>query len=79
MSEYQTLYNVQHMWHIMCNKEYFITVRVKEDTYVEISKLASEMEDGNISKFVRNLFKRVIKNAKNIWRVVGFSRKRTNS
>ncbi len=50
----------------MCNKEYFISVRVKEDTFVEISKLASEMEGGNISKFVRNLFKRVIKNAKNL-------------
>ena len=45
----------------MCNKEYFITVRVKEQMYIKISRLAAEMENGNISKFVRKLFKRAIK------------------
>ena len=47
-------------------KEYFIAVRVKEEMFVELSKLASEMEDGNMSKFMRKLFKRVIKNAKDL-------------
>lgn len=51
----------------MCNtKKYFITVRVKEEMFIELSKLASEMEEGNMSKFIRNLFKRVIKNAKDL-------------
>ena len=45
----------------MCNKKYFITVRVEEKMYIEISRLAAEMENGNISKFVRKLLKRAIK------------------
>jgi len=59
------------MLHIMYHmvqqkKEYFITVRVNEKMYIEISSLASEMEEGNISRFIRNLLKTVIKNAKNL-------------
>jgi len=45
------------------SKDYFITVRVNEEMYIAISKLAADMEKGNISKFIRNLLKRVIKNA----------------
>ena len=48
----------------MMNKKYFIGCRVTEEMYIEVSKLASEMEYGNISKFLRKLLKRVIKNAK---------------
>ena len=46
------------------SKNYFITVRVKEEMFIELSNIASDMEEGNMSKFLRNLFKRVIKNAK---------------
>ena len=44
-------------------KEYFITTRVTEEMYIKISKIASEMEEGNISRFIRNLLKTVIKNS----------------
>lgn len=44
-------------------KKYFITARVTEEMYMKISNLASEMEDGNISKFLRKLLKTVIKNS----------------
>lgn len=54
------------MSHMVQQKKYFITIRVDEKMYIDLSKLASEMENGNMSKFMRNLFKRVIKNAKNL-------------
>jgi len=36
---------------------------VSEEMYIKISKIASEMEEGNISRFIRNLLKTVIKNS----------------
>jgi len=47
----------------MNKKEYFITVRVDEEMYIKISNLAAEMEEGNISLFMRKLLRTVIKNA----------------
>ena len=49
----------------MCNKkEYFISFRVTEKEYSDISKLAAYMEEGNMSRFARNTFKRMIEYGK---------------
>ena len=50
----------------MSNKNYNVTFRVDLKMWGEINKLASEMEGGNISRFMRKLLKRVIKNAKDL-------------
>ena len=53
------------MCYIMCNKkEYFISFRVTEKEYSDISKLAAYMEEGNMSRFARNTFKRMIEYGK---------------
>lgn len=41
-------------------KEYFLTTRVTEKMYIEISRMTSEMEEGNISRFIRKLLKKEI-------------------
>ena len=50
----------------MCNKKKFITVRVDESLYNNAKKLADDIEDGNISKFIRNILEVMIENAKEI-------------
>ena len=53
---------MSHM--VQQKKEYFITIRVDEKMYSDVSKLASIMEKGNISEFTRETFERMIKNAR---------------
>lgn len=57
---------MQHVLHKVqqiMEKDRFITVRVSDEMYIQLSRLASEMTGGNISKMLRKLFKRLIRHA----------------